>query len=106
MKNVNRKLRKHLQVGHIGLAKQIGDSIRLSENLAAVQRLKATTARHVEEQEVLIGCAAEHRERGQRQARRDLRVYRVREADSTVAPAGEARGRIRTNWIAHRLVNR
>ncbi len=106
MKNVNRKQRKNLQVRHICLAKQIDDSTRLSENLAAIQRLQATTARIVEEPEVLIGCAAEHRERGQRQARRDLRVYGVREADSPVAPAGGARAQIGTNWIAHRLVNR
>lgn len=62
----HRKQRKHLQVRHIGLAQQISDSTGLSENLTAVKRAEATTARLVEESEVLIRCAAEDRERGQR----------------------------------------
>ena len=77
----------------------------MSENLSAIERPEATTTKLVEELEVLIRCTAEHRERGQRQARRNLRVYGIGEADSAVAIDG-ARNRTRIDWIAHRLVNR
>ena len=88
------------------MAEQIRDSASLRENLGAIERPEgAAAARLVEEAEVLIGSAAEDRERRQRQARRDLRVYGVGESDSALARA-RARTRTRINWIAHRLVNR
>lgn len=80
----------------------------MRENLGAIERPEATAAaRLVEEAEVLIGSAAEDRERRQGQARRDLRVYGVGESDSALALAlARAGARTRIDWIAHRLVNR
>ncbi|PON83468.1 LOW QUALITY PROTEIN: hypothetical protein TorRG33x02_207400 [Trema orientale] len=92
----------------IGLSKQISNPSRLSKNLSPTQRPEATPARHVEQAELGLGSAAEDRERRQRQARRDLRVYGVRESDAAVVPvpAGAGGGRTGGLLITHRLVNR
>lgn len=94
-----------LQVRDIGLSKQISNPTGLNKDLGTVQRPEAIPARLVKQPEVLIRCAAEHRERRQRQARSDLRVYGVGQTDAAVA--GAAYGtRARSHWITHRLVNR
>ncbi|PON40771.1 hypothetical protein PanWU01x14_294620 [Parasponia andersonii] len=100
------------QVRDICLSKQISNPSRLSKNLSPIERPEATPARHVEQAELGLGSAAEDRERRQRQARRDLRVYGVRESDAAVVPVpagdGAGAGGDRTGGllITHRLVNR
>lgn len=76
----------HLQVRNVSFTKQIGDPSGLSDNIGPVQRPRAAPAWFVKQPELRLRTAAENRERRQRQARCDLRVYRVRESDSAVVP--------------------
>lgn len=83
---MEKKIRRILQVTDIGVSEQISDLSRLSENLRPVERQATPAARLIEQAELSIRSTTEDGERKQRQARRDLRVRRVREpAHSLVA---------------------
>lgn len=88
-----------LQVRHIGVAKQLGDLAGLREHVYAVE-----PRRRVNEAEVLVGGAAENRERRQREAGGELGVDGVGKADASRAGEGRGDAGAGSDWEAHGLV--
>ena len=81
------------------MAKQLGDLAGLREHVYAIE-----TRRRVNEAEVLVGGAAENRERRQREAGGELGVDGVGKADASGAGEGRGGTGVGSDWEAHVLV--